>query len=80
MKKSKARKIADHLNDVFAKSCDAAFKEKFGVEIETTWNIFTLTLVSTRRDEKPMTRKQHAWVGGYGDGYSAAMDKIAEHG
>lgn len=41
------------------------FKEQFGVEIETSWNIISGCHVTRRLDEKDFTREQSGWLSGY---------------
>jgi hypothetical protein len=68
-KKSPWNILSDGHSEVLA----AAFKGKFGIEVETTWSVFDFRKRTTRIDEKPFTKEQHAWIGAFTAGYEAAM-------
>jgi len=79
MRKTKIEACYLRVNDNFADRLNAAFARKcFGVQLETNYNIFHMAMVSTRADGKNMTKEQHAFVAGYGEGYLDAMNQISE--
>ena len=75
---TKLEKMARELNGRFTDELDAAFQVKFGVTLETTWNIFSMQLVSLREDGEDMTPEQHAFVTGYSQGYGKALEMVRE--
>lgn len=71
---TKLEKCARTLNDEFPDQMMAAFKEKFGRDLETSFNIFSMQLVSQPADGEPFTPEQKHWVTAFDSGYSAAME------
>lgn len=47
------------------KKLDAAFKRKFGVKVETSWNIISFGYVTRRADDKPMTKAMRDFISGW---------------
>lgn len=77
MAKDLRKKVRKHINDGFTDALKAAFEEQFtDVEIESTYNIFAMALVSTRVDEQDFTPEQALFVKGYEAGYMAAMGRL----
>ncbi|MBA3773853.1 MAG: hypothetical protein H0X13_15585 [Ramlibacter sp.] len=73
---TKLEKCAFRLNDDFSAALGAAFKEKFSRELETNFNIFSMTLISEPADGEPFTPEQKEWVGAYSDGYEQALEAV----
>lgn len=71
-----AQKIYRRMNDEFTDSISAAFEEKFKVTVETQWDIFAMRLVTTRRDENPLTKEQYEFIETFSAGYRAAMEQV----
>lgn len=71
------KKFAKKLNADFPQLCNKDFEEKFSVEITTSFNIFSMQMVSRRVDEKDFTKEQFHWLQGFSDGFARAM-KLAE--
>lgn len=57
----------------FAESLDAAFQEKFKIELETKWNIFSGCYVSGRKDDEDLTEEQYAFIDGFSKGYNSRI-------
>lgn len=74
--RSKVAKLRRAINDSFRDHLGEAFKAEFGREIETSYNIFAMALVTTPKDGKKLTEKQYRWLKTYSDGYAAAMDQV----
>ncbi len=55
------------MSDLKGDSLAIAFSQRFKVEIETAWNIFSNSLVSSRRDGQDFTPEQKAWLDGWND-------------
>ena len=72
---TKANQVAPSYSEVV----DAAFKGRFDIEIETVWNIFAVALVSTRKDDKPLTRPHTHFLAGFENGYQAGKACAALH-
>ena len=70
---TKLGKMADELNNEFRVKLAAAVLEKFNIEIEMNFNIMSMRLVTTKKDESDFTPEQHAYIGAFSDGYEAAM-------
>lgn len=66
------------LNDSFADKLNAAFLAKFSRELTTSFNIFSMRLVSFPTDEMDFTPEQLLWVNAYSDGYQAAKNQVWE--
>lgn len=63
-------KIARHLSEVFLERLAAAFRARWGVEVETNLDIFgSMRHVTTRVDGKDFTPEQHAWIATYIQGW-----------
>lgn len=73
MRKTKAEKTYDQVSAKFASILDEAFAKQFvGAKIETRFNIIVMAMISTPVDDKKLTVKQRAWIGGFSEGYYAA--------
>jgi hypothetical protein len=69
-------KLHNRLNENFRVLVNEAVKEKFGIEIETNFNIFTMDLMTTRVDEEDFTQEQIDFLKAYEAGYLAAMNQV----
>lgn len=56
-------------DDGFGMCLDAAFAGKFGVKLETRWNIFDMRLVSSRQDGDALTEEQASFINGFSEGW-----------
>lgn len=70
------KKIREHINLGFTDALAAAFRGKFELELESSYNIFAMALVSRRVDEKDFTPEQAAFVSAYEAGYTDAMQRL----
>lgn len=70
-------KVRDHINTGFTDALKAAFKEKFERELETSYNIFAMALVSAPADGEPFTPEQKEFCGAFEAGYAAAMERLS---
>jgi hypothetical protein len=71
---TKMQTCARAVNDGFAPRLDAAFQERFGLELKTRFDLLgTMRYVSERADENPLTPEQHQWVSAYSAGYLEAL-------
>ena len=71
--RTKLEKMHNELANSFKQELHAAFQEKYGVALETEFNIFSMQLISTLPDGKDFTPEQHAFIGGYSQGFHRAM-------
>lgn len=76
MRKTKVEKLADQINERFRSYLDSDFFKEFSVELETTWSIIDMALVSNRKDRKPLTKTQHKWIKTWAAGYEKAMRQV----
>jgi hypothetical protein len=74
--RTKLEKCANTLNDAFSTKLPAAFLAKFGLELETGFNLFSMSLISRRIDGQDFTPEQHAFVSAYSDGYGDALELV----
>jgi len=70
---TKLDKCASRINDQFAEKLGAAFKKKFRRNLETSFNIISMRLISEPANGKPFTPEQKAWLVAYSDGYGEAL-------
>lgn len=75
---TKLEKCRRRVNDAFRENLHAAFKKKFDLELETTFNLGAMSLVSYLPDGAPFTPEQHDFIAAYSGGYGAAMTQIHE--
>lgn len=75
---TKLEKCALRVNDQFSEKLKAAFKAKFNRELETSYNIFAMALISQPADGRPFTKEQKAWAEAFDAGYSEAMTIVRE--
>lgn len=75
---TKLDKCARQVNDQFPEKLKAAFKGKFGRELETNYNIFAMALISQPADGQPFTPEQKAWTDAFDAGYCEAMVIVRE--
>lgn len=73
---TKLEKCAQHINNSFSAELGSQFKAKFGRELETSFNLFVMQLVSRPSDGEPFTVEQKAWVEAWGEGYGIALDIV----
>ncbi len=79
--RTKIEKLYKTVNDAFRDKLNAAFKEKFGFEIETSFDLVgSMRLVSRRADGRKLTKQQYLWLASYSDGYADAMGQLMEIG
>lgn len=79
MKGRKLDAMAQTLNDEFKAHLAEAVRVKFGLEVETTFNIFSLAMVTRRADGADFTPEGLAFVGAYSDGYGKALELVRAH-
>lgn len=74
------RNIADEIrkrvNDAYSDQFGRAFLNRFGVTLTTTFNLFTMSLVSSRDDGGELTEEMKAWSEAFSAGYYASMSQI----
>ena len=71
---TKCERLCREINDGFGKCLDHAFEQRFGSELNTTWNVFTSALVSNRADGEPFTEAQLRFIEAWSAGYECAMN------
>ena len=77
--RTKIEKLHMAVNDAFRDKLNAAFNEKFNIEIETSFDLLgAMRLVTKRADGKKLTKQQYLWVSAYSDGYAEATGQIVE--
>lgn len=63
-------KIARHLNEVSRDRLASAFRVRWGVEVETNFDILgSMRHITTRVDGEDFTPEQHAWIAAYMQGW-----------
>ena len=72
---TKIQKLARKLNEDFRDLLAFEMVQRFGVEIETLFNIVSDTgnIVSTRKDGRSFTRAQHEFMQAFEAGFTSAM-------
>lgn len=73
---TKLQKLSQNLNNQFAAKLDELFKAKFDVEIKTGYNIFSMRLVSARKDGLKFTKAQKDFLDAFTTGWVAAADYV----
>lgn len=68
------RKVNNAIDYAFRDQLKTAVSRKFGIEIETTYNIIALRLVSRRSDGTDFTEEELAYIQAFEAGYMAAWD------
>jgi hypothetical protein len=76
---TKLQKMANQLNEEFSGELKEAMREKFSIEIESEFNIFSMRLVTTRVDGNDFTEDENRFIEAFSDGYGRAM-RIVRHG
>lgn len=67
-------KIGRELNDRFRDVLAEAMMKKWGVAVESQFDILgSMKLVTTRVDGEPFTDEQYLWLGGFSEGFNAAI-------
>lgn len=75
---TKLEKMASQLNENYRMILPEKFTEKFGLTISTTFNIFTMSLISTRDDGQDFSPEQAEFIMSFESGYLAAMNQVHE--
>jgi hypothetical protein len=75
---TKVEKLAKKINESYRDLLAAKFKEKFGLDIVTSFNLGTMSLVSQRMDRRNFTRAQKEFIWTFEAGYIAAMNQVHE--
>jgi len=73
MAKKKLEIMAADLNNKFRDQMPKAFKEKYGIDIITEFNFYSMRLVTYSKDGSDFTPEQLAFIDAYGEGYCSAM-------
>ena len=73
---TKVDKIQRKMNEDFRGLLASKINEKFGIKVETEWSLFTMRLMTTKKDGTKFTRKQLDFIGAYSVGYSDAMNLV----
>jgi hypothetical protein len=69
--------MARTLNDGFRDHLAEAMAEKFdGLEVETSANIFSMSLVTRRKDGEDFTHEQYMWMQAWSEGYGKALSLV----
>lgn len=77
-RQTKIEKCYRKINDAFRDKLSEEFYQKFEREISTHFSIFSMSLVTVASDGEDFTPEQHAFIGAYSQGYSAAMGQVRE--
>lgn len=75
-RKTKMEMMHNQLNEEFIGKIDAWIERSYGVKARTKWNIFSMNLSTMREDGGEFTPEQLAGIGGYSEGYAAAMAAV----
>jgi len=78
---TKLQKMAKELDTQFRDELARHMRETFDLDVQTHFNLMSMTLVTTRSDGKDFTPEQKAYVQGFENGYLSAMilvEKAAE--
>ena len=73
----KKRTLYLRLNDEFGRCLAEAFEDRFGIAVETNWNIVTMTKVTTRVDDKKLTKDQYEFISAYSRGFYKAAEEAS---
>lgn len=69
---NRQQRIEHALRDHFTAQLAEAFFARFKVEIETSWNIFSNSLVTSRADDEPLSREHFIFIAGFENGWLMA--------
>ncbi len=75
---TKLEKCALRVNDSFTEKLKGAFAAKFNRQLETSYNIFAMRLISEPADGEPFTQEQKDFVEAFDGGYTEAMLIVRE--
>lgn len=73
---SKLNNMRRELENEFQRALHAAFTAKFGMEIKTEFNLFSMQTISTRVDGQDFTPDEHAYIQGWSEGYGKAVNLV----
>jgi len=73
---SKLDKMRQELESAFRDAMHQAFRARYGVELKTEFNIFTMELMSFRTDRQDFTEDQHAFIAGYSQAFNKAISLV----
>jgi hypothetical protein len=75
---TKLEKMARDLNDDYPECFDQAFYDEFNVQVETSFSLMSMGLVTNRVDGHAFTKQQASWSKAYSDGYFAGVQKVRD--
>ena len=78
MARKKSEIMFRKLNEDFRDELPKAVKDKYGVEVETYYNLFSMTLVTRTTNCSDLTPKQRIFIDAYSAGYNKAMNIVGE--
>ena len=73
---TKLDKMRKELEAQYSNVLHAAFFEKYGARITTSFNIFSMNLISVREDGVDFTADQLAFIHGWSEGYLKAVNTV----
>lgn len=73
--KAVRQKVFKHVNEGFTEALQAAFKEKFGHELESSYNIFAMAMVSAPAHGEGFKPEEKEFCVAFEAGYVAAMTR-----
>lgn len=66
-------------SSVFAEIIMPAFKKKFRRNLTTRYQFLSGVLISEPTNGKPFTPEQKGWVGGFDEGFMAALELLESY-
>jgi hypothetical protein len=75
---TKIDRVMRRLNDEFRDALAAKVREKFAIDVETSWAFLADRIVTERADGEPFTPEQMAYLEAFEAGYLAAMQRVRE--
>ena len=74
---TKTEKLARTLNDDFRDHLSDVMREKFDIEVESSFDFLgSMRLITTRVDGKEFTPEQDSWLEAWSEGYGKAMEIV----
>lgn len=69
-------KMHEELNDKFREDLKGVVQEEFGIEVESSWNIIAMRLITTRVDGRKFTKAQYDFMDTWEKGFLAAKERV----
>ena len=76
LKMTKLEKLAIKINSKFGKNISDAVREKYGIEVDNMFDVFSMRLTIYRVDGEQITTEQMEWIDAFSKGYGIALSMV----